>query len=64
MAFYFNSGSLTGDDLVKQILTVITACEIVGLQVKLQMSDAGAGNPRAVSLLCGTTNHKHSEGKP
>ena len=50
VAFYFNSGSLTGDDLVKQILTVITACEIVGLQVKLQMSDAGAGNPRAVSL--------------
>ena len=49
VAFYFNSSSLTGDDLVKQILTVISKCEFLGLQVKLQMSDAGVGNPRAFS---------------
>jgi len=45
-------------------LTVVTACEIVGLQVKLQISDAGGANARMAALLTGTNNQKFRPGKP
>ena len=51
---FFNSGSLNCDDLLKQVLTVIAASEVVGLQIKLQVSDAGGANARALAMLTGT----------
>ena len=56
---FFNSGLLfDSDDLLKQLLVVITACELVGLQVKLQISDAGGANARMLALLTKTFNQK------
>ena len=64
VAYFFNDGSLDAEDLLQQLLIVITACEIVGLKVKLQMSDAGGANQRASSLLTGTVNQRHQDGRP
>ena len=49
--FFLNDGTLDGDTLIKQILYVITCCELVGLQVQTLVSDAGGNNFRAFSLL-------------
>ena len=50
VAYFYNSGSLEGDDIVKQILEVVVALEFVGLKVKLQMCDAGGGNTSSVAI--------------
>ena len=42
---------MDGDDVVKQSLQVITACELVGMHVSWQMSDAGGANTRSLALL-------------
>jgi hypothetical protein len=64
VAYFFNCGSLDGDDIVKQLLMVITACELVGLIVKLLMSDAGGGNTRALGLLTKNKCNRLKSGKP
>ena len=35
VAYYFNCGSLDGDELFRQLITVIIACELVGIKIKL-----------------------------
>ena len=59
MGCFFNSGSLDHDDLLRQILTVLTACEMVGLQINFQMSDA-----KVLSVLTGTVGTKIEKGAP
>ena len=44
--------------MIKQILYVLTCCELAGLQVQSLVSDAGSNNFRAFSLL---TNGKITE---
>jgi hypothetical protein len=39
--FFYNDGSLTGDDLLEQVLRVIMLCEMTGLRVYILVSDAG-----------------------
>ena len=56
--FFLNDGTLDGDALIKQILYVLTCCELAGLQVQSLVSDAGGNNFRAFSLL---TNGKITE---
>ena len=51
VAYFLNDGTLDGDALIKQILYVITCCELAGLQVQSLVSDAGGNNFRAFSLL-------------
>ena len=51
VGYFFNSGSLDSDDLVKQLLIVLLVCRFVGLQTKLQMSDAGGANSRLIRVL-------------
>ena len=51
VAYFLNDGTLDGDTLIKQILYVITCCELAGLQVQSLVSDAGGNNFRAFSLL-------------
>ena len=49
--FFYNNGSLTGDDLLGQVLRVILLCETVGLQVNLLVSDAGGPNAGLLTAL-------------
>ena len=51
VAYYFNCGSLDGDELLRQLIIVIIACELVGIKIKLQMSDAGGANMKAAAYL-------------
>ena len=53
LAYFLNCGSLDGDELVRQILLVITCCELAGLLVQCLVSDAGGGNAGALRLLTG-----------
>lgn len=49
--FFFNNGALTGDELLEQILHVITCYEMVGCRIHGILSDAGGVNARAFKLL-------------
>ena len=51
MSLFLNDGTLDGDTLIKQMLYVITCCELVGLQVQTLVSNAGGNNFCAFSLL-------------
>ena len=51
VGYFFNCGSLDGDEVLRQLLIVIIACELVGIVIKLQMSDAGGGNMKAIGYL-------------
>ena len=51
IAYFLNCGSLDGDTIVKQILHVITCCEMAGLSVQGFVSDAGPNNVRAFTLI-------------
>ena len=55
--YYFNCGSLDGDELLRQLINVIIACELVGIKLKLQMSDAGGVNMKTAVYL---TNYKYN----
>eukprot|EP00536_Pseudo-nitzschia_multiseries_P010146 jgi/Psemu1/25142/gm1.25142_g len=57
VAYFFNSGSLDGDDVLRQLLHVIAALEFVGFKVVMQMSDAGGANTSALALLA--SNNKN-----
>eukprot|EP00536_Pseudo-nitzschia_multiseries_P009562 jgi/Psemu1/23564/gm1.23564_g len=65
VAYFFNSGSLDADDVLRQLLHVIAALEFVDLKVMLQMSDAeGAGNTSALALLTSNKCNRFPHGKP
>lgn len=60
LEWFFNDGTLTGDDLIGQILRVICLCEIVGVQVYVLIADAGGANS---SLFTALRKEKSLEGK-
>ena len=49
--FFFNNGSLTGDDLLAQLLRVITNYELVGVRIYGACSDSGGSNASLVGAL-------------
>lgn len=49
--FFYNSGSLSGKTTLRQMLHVITACEMVGCQVHGICCDAGDSNASLYTLL-------------
>ena len=51
LEFWFNAGSLPGEELLMQLDHVIRACEIIGLHVDYLCSDAGGGNVKLFSIL-------------
>ena len=64
VAYYFNCGSLDGDELLRQLITIIIACELVGIKIKLQMSDAGGADMKAAAYLTQNKYNALPEGKP
>ena len=64
VAYYFNCGSLDGDELLRQLIIVIIACELVGIKIKLQMSDAGGANMKATAYLTKDKCNSLPAGKP
>ena len=63
-AFFHSDGGVDSDELLRQLIIVITACEFVGVHVKLQMSDAGGANECAIRLLTETGGSTHKHGEP
>ena len=49
--FFFNSGSLTGNELLRQFNHVVLACEMSNMQVHGFVSDAGGNNARLMTML-------------
>ena len=49
--FFFNSGSLTGNEILWQFNHVVLACEMANLQVHGFVSDAGGNNAHLMILL-------------
>ena len=64
VGYFFSCGDMDGDDVVKQLLQVITACEVVGINVSWQMSDAGGANTRSLALLTNDQCNNLPDGKP
>ena len=64
VAYYFNCGSLDGDELLRQLIIVIIACELVGIKIKLQMSDAGGANMKAAAYLTQNKCNGLPDGRP
>jgi len=53
MEFFFNDGSLTGDEMLSQLLCCIICCEVVGLRVYMVCADAGGANSSLFTTLRG-----------
>jgi len=53
MEFFFNDGSLTGDEMLSQLLRCIICCETVGLRVYMICADAGGANSSLFTTLRG-----------
>jgi len=49
--FFYNHGSLSGDELVAQVMHVITCCESAGVQIHGLVADAGGNNKSLFNLL-------------
>ena len=64
VAYYFNCGSLDGDELLRQLTTVIIACKSVGIKIKLQISNAGWANMKAAAYLTDYKCNSLPVGKP
>lgn len=51
LEYFMNNGSLTGDDLLKQLLRVILLCEVIGHHVAAIVADAGGANASIFNSL-------------
>ena len=49
--FFFNNGSLTGDELLRQFLRVVGHCELIGVSILGLLNDAAGLNVKLVDLL-------------
>ena len=49
--FFYNNGSLTADEILSQLLQVISSFEMIGCKIFMILSDAGGNNSRLFSLL-------------
>ena len=64
VGYFFNCGSLDGDEVLRQLLIVIIACELVGIVIKLQMSNAGGANMKATAYLINNKCNQLPAGRP
>ena len=53
LEFWFNSGTLKGEELLGQFRQVVMRCESVGARVLAMVCDAGGNNARLYKLLTG-----------
>ena len=51
LEYFYNDGSLTGDDLIGQLIRVIMLCEIVGIHIHVLVADAGGPNAPLFTAL-------------
>ena len=51
--FFFNNGSLDGNELIRQMILVISSYEFIGVKIFGIVSDAGGGNSKMFRLLQG-----------
>ena len=58
--FFYNNGSLTGDELLRQFLRVSGHCELIGVSILGLLNDAAGQNVKLVDLL---TSSASSEAK-
>jgi hypothetical protein len=49
--FFFNDGSLSGDELVRQIIQVIYGYEMIDIRIYGLLMDGGGNNARALKIL-------------
>ena len=49
--FYFNTGSLDGNEMIRQCVDVSTAYETIRVKISSIVSDSGGGNARVFRLL-------------
>ena len=53
--FYYNTGSLDANEIVRQFLDVIVSYELIGVKILGIVSDAGGGNEsffKTISVMC------------
>ena len=51
--FFFNDGSLDGNELIRQMIQVVLSYEFIGVKIFGIVSDAGGGNSKMFRLLQG-----------
>ena len=56
--FFFNNGSLDGNELIRQMMLVVMAYEFIGVKIFGIVSDAGGGNTKMFKLLQGHNDIK------
>ena len=49
--FYFNTGSLDGNEMIRQFIDVVISYEIIGVIIFGIVSDSGGGNEKFFKLL-------------
>ena len=49
--FYFNTGSLDGNEMIRQFIDVVTSYETIGVNIFGIVSDGGGGNAKFFKLL-------------
>ena len=64
VAYFLNCGSLDGQELIHQLLLVITCCHLAGFWVLCIVSDAGGGNKGLVALLTKGKSNRIGPGLP
>ena len=48
---HFNTGSLDGDELVRQFIDVVTSYEMIGVKIYGMVSDGGGGNTNFFNMI-------------
>ena len=56
--FFFNDGSLDGNELIRQMIQVVLSYEFIGVKIFGIVSDTGGGNSKMFRLLQGHHNIK------
>jgi hypothetical protein len=56
--FFYNNGSLTGDELLRQFLRVAGHCELIGVSILGLLNDAAGQNVKFVDLLTSSAETK------
>jgi hypothetical protein len=51
LEFFYNNGTLSGDELLEQVMHVISCCELAGIMIHALVCDAGGPNKSLFTLL-------------
>ena len=49
--FYYNKGSLDGNELIRQYIDVVSCYELIGIKIYGMVSDGGGGNTKFFKLI-------------